>query len=109
MTKLDRTWKNCLRMWKWISKRYDGSVGVETLKRMWMREHRFTKPRIAGCFFCDYTGRDKDNFFLCEKRCPGKTISSRFDCQNKSYDYQSEPKRFYAKLLELDAKRKKQK
>lgn len=111
MTNLDRTWKNCLRMWKWISEVYDDTVGVGSLKIQWLDEHGFTRDIDSDCFFCEYQAihgggirhyRGKD---FCE-HCPGGYISKSFNCFCPNYHYGTKPKAFYAKLLELDTKRK---
>ncbi len=106
MTKLDRTWKNCLRQWKWIAKVYDGTVvGVYLLKKEWLRKNGFTRPINSACFFCDY----EDAYLEGCGACPGKAVNKRFHCQNITYRYDTNPKAFYGKLLFLDKKRKEQK
>ncbi len=101
MSNLDRTWKNCLRMWKWISENWNPGRSVEIMKRRWLKDHRFKNAPISHCFFCQHNAFHAD----CSD-CPGRLVSKRFHCENVSYDYYNRPKRFYAKLLELDAKRK---
>jgi len=93
-------------MWKWISEQYDDNISVESLKARWLATNRFTKSIYANCFFCEYAGQDEFERFLCDERCPGKMVSTRFGCQNVTYHYQSNPKRFYRKLLKLDKKRR---
>ncbi len=119
MTKLDRTWKNCLRMWKWISEnlperfdeRFDNkkSAVVELLKSQWLRQNGFTKHLEEDCFFCEYDMRNGDVDADACDNCPMKIINRQSGCCAKKYHYRKQPKAFYEKLLELDAKRKGQK
>ena len=104
MTKLDRTWRNCLRMWKWVSENYDGEVPMSQMKYKWLKENRFTKPIHGDCFFCDFA-KDDPRDTGCHK-CPGRLVSPRFTCTAVTYSYVTKTKKFYKKLLELDAKRK---
>ena len=109
MTKLDRCWKNCLRMWKWVAaNRKPGHV--LSMKEEWLRVHRFKKKVRAYCFFCEYAGvttlESGATFTNCDN-CPGALVENRFSCMNTSYHFYDKPKAFYAKLLKLDAIRKK--
>ncbi len=111
MTKLDRTWKNCLRMWKWISEVYNGTFCVATLKEEWLADHRFTRDIDSDCFFCEYHVAQgggsrfyRDGSFC--KHCPAGYVSKSFSCTNPTYNYGHKPKTFYRKLLELDKKRR---
>ena len=111
MTNLDRTWKNCLRMWKWISETYDGTQDVSTLKWQWLKRHRFGSIE-ANCFFCQWHkthGRglhDYQEITICTN-CPGVYVSKFFCCQSYlSYKYDTNPKDFYRKLVSLDKKRR---
>lgn len=103
MKTLDRTWVNCLRMWKWISENWKKGDNVVTMKKRWLRNNGFNAGSIKNyCFFCDYHSNENED---CEI-CPGKLINSQFHCQNVTYNYYLKPKKFYAKLLHLNAKRK---
>lgn len=105
MNELDQCWKNCLRMWKWIAKNWKRSDNVVALKRKWLEKNGFTYGSIAAlCFFCDHA-RLASCTVDCRK-CPGKLVNSRFYCMNESYNYYEKPKKFYAKLLHLDAIRR---
>ena len=112
MTNLDRCWKNCLRMWKWVSEVYNGTVCVGTLKEEWLADHRFTRDIDNACFFCEYQvdHGGGSRFYRGEpfcKHCPGVYVSKSFCCQSyPTYEYETNPKGFYRKLLELDKKRK---
>ncbi len=107
---LNQTWKNCLRMWKWIAKVCDSEEGrrvsIRRLKIRWMDTHMPDVHIEADCFFCKYNG-DHRKESACDA-CPGKLVSRRFHCwHNVSYRYDEDPKKFYKKLLHLDAKRRK--
>lgn len=113
MTKLNRCWKNCLRMWKWISENLsDGFTGlswdekkvvVNGLKAQWLQEHRFTREIDRDCFFCNYANTKRG----CYDFCPGRLVDKQFHCNPPSGkdSYAGNPKGFYRRLLELDAKR----
>jgi len=72
-----------------------------------MENHGYSDEVInSACFFCEYkdeneTDEDEDCAI-----CPGVLVSPRFFCQNKSYPYDSKPRKFYKKLLQLNEKRK---
>ncbi len=105
MTKLDRTWKNCLRMWKWIARKYNDTVPVWDLKAEWLKKNRFTKDILCNCFFCQYAGTSPWGPNC--KKCPGKLVNNRFSCEAyDSYHWRYKPKAFYRKLVELDKKRR---
>jgi len=106
---LNQTWKECLRMWKWIAgQRNKGStLDVEGLKEQWLVDHGYDPGVIYfQCFFCGYAGIRQHGDFCCVNRCPGRLVSERFDCVADAYHYKYESIKFYQKLLELDAKRK---
>lgn len=105
---LDKTWKECLRMWKWIVKQIDKGTdeSIGTLKVQWLDEHGYGNNNIqAGCFFCHYITEKSEDCSI----CPGYLVDKKFSCQNKTYDYEYKPKKFYKKLLELDTKRRRKK
>lgn len=102
---LNKTWEECLRMWKWIVKQIDAGNKscVAILKHKWLIQHGYCPDDIRSfCFFCQYAC---DSGSECS-RCPGKIVSKRFDCRCIAYSYNKEPKKFYKKLLQLDAKRR---
>ncbi len=106
MTNLDRTWKNCLRMWKWVTeqKKARPFKSMRDLKIEWLAIHGFKRVILCNCFFCECAG-EKGAEPDCRK-CPGKQVSRRFHCERySSYHWQNKPKAFYRKLLELDKKR----
>lgn len=105
---LNQTWKNCLRMWKWIDKVYDPDswmkCDVEDLKKEWLRKHIPDADITANCFFCEYNESHPKFDETCS-HCPGKLVSRSFHCVDRpSYRYDRNPMKFYPKLLQLDAK-----
>lgn len=112
MTNLDQCWKNQLRLSGWVADVYDGTVDVLALKRKWLKRHRFTKPVIAHCFFCQWAKEHGEKDFQYTitgcPQCPGRLVDPRFMCGNWRYSYDIYPKEFYAKLLQLNRKRLKQ-
>ncbi len=113
MKVLDRSWKNCLRMWKWITENLpegfsessdeDKEIIVNSLKKQWLEENRFTTYINNSCFFCDYD-RKHDN--ACTTSCPGCLVDPEFHCDKTAYSYRHRPSDFYRKVLVLNAKRK---
>ena len=114
MTNLDRTWKNCLRMWKWISENLPKGFGklcweekvstVNALKTQWLRDHRFTKDIDENCFFCEYAGAHGG----CRCNCPGILVNRHFHCNvgEQNCSWAGDPKGFYRELISLDKKRR---
>ncbi len=114
MTKLDRCWKNCRRMWTWIIKNLpegfsEFSIGRKsniliTLKEQWLNQHRFTRDVENNCFFCDYAG-DSGCF-----NCPGSLVNPEFRCYRCGIGgdchWIINPIAFEAELARLDAIRK---
>ncbi len=116
MTNLDRTWKNCLRMWKWVSENLpEGFAGkngkdrrgiVYLLKARWMKDHRYGQIS-EHCFFCEYNNEEYGEGGECGG-CPGKLANPRFRsfwCQSKGMGWGVNPKAFYRRLVQLDKKR----
>ncbi len=121
MTVLDRSWKNCLRMWKWISEHlpggfseldWDDKVAVlNALKRQWLTQYRFTKNIDENCFFCDYAHRRIIGG--CDSHCPGKMVNRNFHCNPSGHNiiapsWVRNPEAFYERLIELNKIRKAQ-
>lgn len=103
---LAKTWSECLKMWKWVAAQSNKTrKDVGALKRKWLKVHSSMCPS-ANCFFCEYV--EQGGSTDC-KGCPGKLVSKRFSCMNKTYDYERRPKAFYKKLVELNKKRKEKK
>lgn len=103
---LNQTWKNCLRMWKWIDKTWKPGMNVLNLKREWLKKWMPDLDLICDCFFCKYQVDEANpGGYKCSS-CPGRLVSSRFHCCNITYVYRDKPKKFYQKLLQLDVKRR---
>ena len=114
MTNLDRTWKNCLRMWKWITRVYKPCDSVGYLKGVWLSEHGFDDGIDSDCFFCEYhavkcknknPNRKFQGGSFC-RFCPGGYVDKTFDCMLEKHNYGRHPKAFYQELVRLDKKRK---
>lgn len=105
---LNKAWEKTMLMWRWIGSRLDNSDkrGVITLKMEWIMEN---DPGFDGddwCYFCAYAvDKAGEEIPPVCKFCPGRLISPKFDCQAKTYHYYYKPKKFLAKLEELNAKR----
>lgn len=108
MTVLDRSWKNCLRMWKWISENLpdgfsEASIAmreyvVAVLKREWLRKNHFTKLLPSNCFFCAYDRKHGDE---CDS-CPARLVKAGFHCTDVFYCYSINPIAFYERLVMLN-------
>ena len=100
---LDQTWTNCLRMWKWIDKVWKPGMSVVVLKKEWLEKWMPAANINSDCFFCEY---DVQNGLESCNCCPGRLVNLRFTCDRKTYNYFKHPKKFYQKLLQLDARRR---
>src|SRR3972149_11881078 len=107
---LEKTWKECLKMWKWIAKKYDERLDknvffdvtiVLELKESWLNFFGYNGSLDNDCFFCDYANQPNRG---CEY-CPGRKIDKYFSCQNSDYDFKEKPVAFYKKLVSLNQKR----
>jgi len=110
---LNKTWKLCLSMWRWIAeeRRKGNTLNVEMLKAKWLRKHGFAKDSIFNdCFFCQYSethdARVEGDCAGCTT-CPGTRVDRTFDCQDQDngYHFYREPIAFYNKLRALNRKR----
>lgn len=111
---LNETWKNCLRMWKWIVEQIDDKKQLNDnnydnhfmphLKEEFLKKHHFTKKIESDCFFCEYSNRGCKSFNC--RKCPGIKVDPNFDCLDSSYHFMLNPQKFYRKLLRLNARRK---
>ncbi len=108
MNTLDKCWKNCMSMWRWVAGEWKkGRRGVEILKSEWLRRKKHGHI-YNGCFFCEY-GRDmkeNPNEYLgaCDN-CPGVLVDSNFKCNREAYNYNTDAVKFYNKLRSLNRKR----
>lgn len=105
---LNKTWKLCLSMWRWIAEqcRKYSDVDVRDLKKEWLQKHGFKNDKIgAHCFFCQYNDahpHKKDNC-----NCPARKVDREFNCMDADYDFYHKPIAFYNKLRALNRKRNK--
>ena len=100
---LDETWTLCMKMWRWIAKqkRNSSRLQIGRLKWVWVSSHTKDHP-LASCYFCEYVVRRG----LGCNACPGRKIDTDFYCKDNDYHFSSKPLAFYAKLQELNKKRK---
>ena len=112
MKVLDRCWKNCLRMWKWLSENLPEGFSessnpmkefvINGLKRQWLWKNKFTSPLQNDCFFCEY---DKKHGDACG-RCPAGLVKGGFHCADYNYHFAHDPVAFYQRIARLNPKRK---
>jgi len=113
MRVLDRSWVNCLRMWKWISENLPMGFSesadsikrfiIKHLKLQWLRENRFTKSLLNDCFFCEVNNNSGDSE-VCEK-CPAVLVKKGFCCMEDGFHYALDPINFYHRILKLSKRR----
>lgn len=106
---LNKTWSECLRMWKWVSAKWSKNKIVYDLKQEWLNSHGYEDSElIDNCFFCDYKRANAcGDIYLC--KCPAKKVDASFKCQYTPYDWQTNPLAFYRKLVALNKLRLKRK
>lgn len=108
---LNKTWKLCLKMWRWIAKekRNGNELPVIELKGKWTKRHGFKTLICNDCFFCQYAITHKMRVKVkgagCSD-CPGTKVDRLFYCENLGCTWDEEPVAFYKKLLALNRKRK---
>ncbi len=112
MAVLNQSWKNCRRMWKWVSENLPEEFSkidlvkkeevIRKLKAKWLKDNRFTKRISQDCFFCEY---DKQHGNLC-MGCPAVLIEPNFHCDDPEQSFRFEPIKFYIRILELDIRRR---
>ena len=105
---VDQTWEQCLAMWKWISLCIGRGTkkSIAKLKAEWLAK---TNIRVLqdNCFFCEKAMKDAQRrklewFYPNCKTCPAKKVDAEFNCQDHGYDFLHQPRKFYAKLKQLD-------
>jgi hypothetical protein len=105
---LNKTWEECLRMWKWVSKKWKKGDNVLVLKIDWLHDNGYGFNELDhDCFFCEYDefySRKYNNKGEC-RLCPARKIDNNFGCALSRYSYKNKPKAFYRKLVELNKKR----
>ncbi len=105
---LEKTWTECLRMWKWIAgqAKKGRTNGTRALKAEWCEKHNYKLYEIQhNCFFCQY---DTTRKRACQS-CPARQIERGFHCSDEEYCWRDNPLAFYAKLVELNKIRRKAK
>ncbi len=113
MKALDRSWINCLRMWKWITENLpegfsESSNGTKQViikhrKAQWLRENKFTKSLLNDCFFCASSAPNHEKG--CGK-CPAKLVRKSFCCMEDGFHYALDPINFYHRVLKLSKRRR---
>jgi len=113
---LDEVWRLCLEQWKWVSEQYQRyerqgktahpAVVVARLKAQWVKDHG-VEIGEDSCFFCAYDLQEGPAVDGCAcEYCPGRLVDAHFQCCRPEYAWDEKPVAFYAKLVELDTKRK---
>jgi len=108
---LNETWVLCLQMRKWVAtQRKKGSrVTISNLILRWLEKHRYQDGELdSDCFFCEYDRQHRRQRGPCSF-CPGVLVEPGFSCTDDDCDYEERPIAFYAKLVELNKKRKRRK
>ncbi len=101
---LDKTWEECLRMWKWIAYGKHKIQSSNRLRQEWLRDNGYDGDILSNdCFFCEYIKK----YVKCwcgenMLHCPAEKIDKNFDCVCDEYSYLSHPRKFYKKLKELN-------
>jgi hypothetical protein len=104
---LEQTWRECLRMWKYVAAKATKGCDVPGIKERWC-EDRGIHPHCE-CFFCEYAcarleGKTDFLYNRCS-HCPGRKVDPEFDCFARAYSWEARPKTFYRKLVALNRKR----
>ncbi|KKN77624.1 hypothetical protein LCGC14_0358990 [marine sediment metagenome] len=101
---LNDTWKNCLKMWKWIAEQ-SSTRGAIGLKHEWMKANN-CDSLINDCHFCQYHneqgGENSEQGFCLS--CPGVLVDPTFDCMSGIYGYGT-PIKFNEKIIALNKQR----
>ena len=109
---LDKTWDECLKMWRWIVRQSCPRDDIGELKRRYI-EKKELPDIFCGCFFCEYnvTRRKKASKRLSGGCCfcPARKIDKDFLCDNNNYNYAAKPAAFLRKITELNKIRLKKK
>lgn len=113
--KLDETWVECIKMWRWVVKRVGKTeFNASQLKWQYIEEHFPGLALDCDCFFCEYAVRAENKSYkrygvdkeTCNY-CPGKKVDKDFSCMNPKYRYSVRPNAFLKELLRLDRLRRK--
>ena len=111
MTVLNRSWKNCLRMWEWISENLPQGFSrfnleekeevINKLKIKWLKNNQFTNVISQHCFFCEYDKHHNDDC----STCPACLVEPGFHCDDDLRSFRFKPIKFYIRILKLNIKR----
>lgn len=104
---IDEVWDETEVMWK--GSPADGDV--HGYKRTWCRNNNYSL--IHSCFFCDWAAKQtglktaplSDSFGSACKACPGRDVDPKFNCSTTSYEWSNQPRKFYAKIKQLNKER----
>lgn len=108
---LEKTWEECLRMWKWIAdvrlgEIDDGLRGLDVvdLKHIWITANNYVDV-FSDCFFCDYAVKHGSEAMPGDcKECPGQYVRKGFNC-HKNPVYRNNPVEFCILLIKLNNER----
>jgi hypothetical protein len=112
---LDKTWTECIALWKKtiaLLDKYEGDVFI--IKDLLVGE-KYIKN---DCYFCEYAQQHSGERTVPEicEHCPGAKAAGyapkeldNFWCEQLSIDWNSKPLKFYAELLRLNKLRLKKK
>ena len=101
---VNKTWENCLAMWKWISRKClkIDWPDVDRLKVEWLEANGYPDADIIHhhCFFCQHCQSGNHDGVEC--RCPAKKIDKDFYCFAVQHSYSGRPRDFYNELKRLN-------
>lgn len=100
---LDKAWRRCLPMWRWMVERYKSGAtkSILDLKQQWFDTHE-PDAMATLCYFCEYAGQNQFPRKIVCKCCPGALVDRTFTCYNSDYHYIHKPVKFLAKLESLN-------
>ena len=85
---LEKTWTECIRMWKDIIIILEYVDNVDEAKKLWLKLNGYGEKYICNdCFFCDWVanhpkGEENYDIGLTCGNCPGAKIDPNFLCFN---------------------------
>ena len=108
---LDGAWVKCLRMWRWIVKKWkkDPAILVSELKEKWLTANDPKAELLNDCYFCEYARRQNPRMiisFLGCRACPARKVEASFHCEKDTHHWFCYPDKFLAKLEQLNKKRR---
>ena len=116
MKVLDKAWKNCLKMWEWITNNLPEGFSeateeikdfiIDHLKKDWLKDNNYKRNIEQNCFLCEYNSKQKENED-CEN-CPAILACPEhpFHCTDEEHNYAYEPILFYKELMDRNARLK---